>query len=105
MSKKIVERLNGRFLFVDVDKKEVQNENENLTTTEGGIIIEKKAQSSATIPYVLATVVVVGDDLSDKYKEGSRVMLIPEYRGEPLPYKKFQGVRIPEGAVIALLEW
>ncbi len=102
---KIVERLNERFLFVDINKKEEENENENLTTTEGGIIIEKKAQTSATIPYVLATVVVVGDELSEKYKEGSRVMLIPEYRGEPFPYGNFEGVRIPEGAVIALLSW
>ena len=104
MSKKIVERLNGRFLLVEVDKKE-EDTNSNLTKTEGGIIVEKKAQDSKTIPYVLAKVIVVGDEITSKYKPGCRVMLVPEFRGEPLPYNDFEGVRIPEGAVIAVTKW
>lgn len=99
----IVKRLNGRFLLVEIDKKEDESSQDNLTTTKSGIIIEKKDEGSGVLPFVLATVVSVGDELTERYKQGNRVMLVTQYRGEPIPYNDFKGVRIPEGSVIAVL--
>ena len=99
MSNKIVEKLNGKSLFIKIDGEENKKD---LKQTDAGIYIPHEVKDPTT-QYRTATVLDVGEEIKDYYEIGDRIMLPPIAGEKEIDYNGKKLTLVQHGNVIAVL--